>query len=155
MVSETAMLSFHSVSWQVESLLKVFMKNFDQEVAERLKANEESLALSSAADNFVRESTLPKYSYNFYWMGRPIIQYPQDIVVMQEIIWRSAPDLIIETGVAHGGSCIFYASMLHLLNLQDRHPSFPHTGSKNSRKVVAIDVEIRSHNRLAIESHPL
>ena len=119
MVSETAMLSFHSVSWQVESLLKVFMKNFDQEVAERLKANEESLALSSAADNFVRESTLPKYSYNFYWMGRPIIQYPQDIVVMQEIIWRSAPDLIIETGVAHGRSCIFYASMLHLLNLQD------------------------------------
>jgi cephalosporin hydroxylase len=63
----------------------------------------------------MRASTPTKYSYNFEWMGRPIIQYPQDIVAMQEIIWRIEPDLIIETGIAHGGSLVFCASMLELI----------------------------------------
>jgi cephalosporin hydroxylase len=79
-------------------------------------------------------------------LGRPIIQYPQDIVAMQEIIWQVKPDLIIETGIAHGGSLVFYASMLALLEV---------TGQIEHGRVLGIDVEIRPHNRQAIEAHPL
>ena len=88
--------------------------SFDDEVRMRIDANARNHELCEAADNFMRASTQPKYSYNFSWLGRPIIQYPQDIVAMQEIIWRTRPDLIIETGIAHGGSLIFSASMLEL-----------------------------------------
>jgi cephalosporin hydroxylase len=82
-----------------------------------------------------------KYSYNYTWLGRPIIKYPNDIVATQEIIWRVKPDLIIETGVAHGGSLILSASMLDLLG--------------GDRRVIGIDIDIRAHNRKAIEEHPL
>lgn len=82
-----------------------------------------------------------KYTYNFSWLGRPIIQFPQDILAMQEIIWRVKPDLIIETGVAHGGSLIFYASMLELLG--------------GNGLVLGIDIDIREHNKLEIEKHPM
>lgn len=82
-----------------------------------------------------------KYSYNFSWLGRPIIRYPNDIVVFQEVVWQSQPDLIIETGVAHGGSLVLSASLLELLNQDGR--------------VVGIDIDIRPHNREAIEAHPL
>lgn len=82
-----------------------------------------------------------KYSYNFSWLGRPIIQYPQDIVALQEIVWQTAPKTIVETGIAHGGSTVFFASMLALLG--------------GERRVVAVDVDIRPHNRRAIESHPM
>jgi len=99
------------------------------------------MTLEDAAAQFTRCSIPSRYSYNFTWMGRPIIQYPQDIVAMQEIIWRVRPDLIIETGVAHGGSAVFYASLLELLG--------------GDRIVVAVDIEIRPHNRQAIEAHPM
>jgi len=82
-----------------------------------------------------------RYSYNFSWLGRPIIQYPQDIVAMQEIVWQVKPDLIIETGIAHGGSLIFYASMLELAGKDGR--------------VLGIDMDIREHNRVEIEKHPM
>jgi len=82
-----------------------------------------------------------KYTYNFSWMGRPIIQFPQDILAMQEIIWRTKPDLIVETGIAHGGSIVFYASMLELLG--------------GHRSVIGVDIDIRAHNREAIEAHPM
>lgn len=82
-----------------------------------------------------------KYSYNYTWLGRPIIKYPSDIVATQEIIWRVKPDLIIETGVAHGGSLILSASMLELLG--------------GDRRVIGIDIDIRAHNRKEIEAHPL
>lgn len=131
------------------------MKGFNDEVAERLKANEQSLALNSAAENFLRESTLPKYSYNFSWLDRPIIQYPQDIVLMQELIWRIDPDLIIETGIAHGGSSIFYASMLELLAIQERYQAPNRDAALRDRKVIAIDIDIRAQNRSAIESHSM
>jgi len=81
-----------------------------------------------------------KYSYNFSWLGRPIIKLPGDIVVMQEVIWRTKPDLIIETGIAHGGSLILSASILELLG---------------HGEVVGVDIDIRSHNRIAIEGHAL
>lgn len=82
-----------------------------------------------------------RYAYNFTWLGRPIIQFPDDIVTVQELIWRTRPDLIVETGIAHGGSLMLSASMLALLGGDGR--------------VVAIDREIRPHNREAIEAHPL
>src|SRR5688572_32895844 len=90
------------------------MTSFPEEVAQRLAENGRNTALKQAARAFVEASTVPKYSYNFSWLGRPIIQYPQDIVAMQELIWSVQPDLIIETGIAHGGSLIFSASMLEL-----------------------------------------
>src|SRR5512141_3077451 len=88
--------------------------NFEDEVKERIEAigeNEELIACSHA---FMKASLAPKYSYNFFWLGRPVSQYPQDMIAMQEIIWQVQPDLIIETGIAHGGSLIFSASMLEL-----------------------------------------
>src|SRR6266496_3915589 len=75
--------------------------------------------LDRAAQLFMLASTAPKYSYNFTWLSRPIIQYPQDIVAMQELVWRVRPDLIIETGIAHGGSIIMSASMLAMLDYCD------------------------------------
>ncbi len=88
------------------------------------------------------DASIPhRYTYNFTWLGRPIIQYPQDIVAMQELIWAVAPDLIVETGIAHGGSLVMYASILELLG--------------GDRRMLGIDVDIRSHNRTAIETHPL
>lgn len=86
------------------------------------------------------------YSYNFDWLGLPIIQYPQDIVAMQELVWSLQPDLIIETGIARGGSAIFYASLLELNAL---------CGGPGDARVVAVDIDIRPHNRVAIESHPM
>ena len=117
------------------------VEQFSQECLERIKKNRKNDKLVSAARDFMRESTLPKYSYNFTWLGRPIIQFPQDIIAMQEIIWQVKPDLIIETGIAHGGSLIFYASMLELLG--------------NNGQVLGIDIDIRAHNRAAIEAHPM
>ena len=97
--------------------------------------------LQKAAHDVFLRSCEYKYSYNFSWMGRPIIQYPQDMVAMQEIIWAVQPDLIIETGIAHGGSLVYYAS---LLDLQGK-----------DGLVLGIDIDIRAHNRVAIETHPM
>jgi cephalosporin hydroxylase len=89
-------------------------------------------------------------------MGRPIIQYPQDMAAMQEIIWEVRPDLVIETGIAHGGSLIFSASMLALLDTCDGIAQNKTIDpSKSSRKVLGVDIDIRSHNREAIEAHPM
>jgi cephalosporin hydroxylase len=120
--------------------------DFDREIAARLAANRADGELRRAADAFMKASTTPKYSYNFRWLGRPIIQYPQDIVAMQELIWRLQPDLVIETGIAHGGSLIFSASMLEL-NAQ--------CGGPAEAMVLGIDIDIRQHNRSAIEKHPM
>ena len=122
------------------------MKPFDEEVQDRIAENGRNQALHTAASAFMRESTQPKYSYNFSWLGRPIIQYPQDIVAMQELIWALQPDLIIETGIAHGGSLILWASLLELNAA---------CGGPQNARVVGIDIDIRAHNRSAIEAHPL
>lgn len=89
---------------------------------------------------FITKTIDRKYSYNFTWLGRPIIQYPQDILAMQEIIWQVKPDLIIETGIAHGGSLILYASLLEIIG---------------KGIVLGIDIDIRNHNRFEIEKHPM
>lgn len=92
------------------------------------------------------------YQHNFTWLGRPIIQAPQDIYAIQELIWKVQPDLIIETGVAHGGSLILSASLMAIINYIDDQNSTP---TKINRKVIGIDIDIRKHNRQAIENHPL
>src|SRR5258708_21775501 len=89
----------------------------------------------------MRATARYRCSYNFDWLGRPIIQLPQDIVAMQELIWRVKPDLVVETGVARGGSAVLYASVLKLIG--------------GEGIVVAVDIDIRAHNRAAIEAHPL
>lgn len=109
-----------------------------------------------ATKTWLERANKHKYSYHFEWLGRPIIQYPQDIVAMQELIWQIKPDLIIETGIAHGGSLIFSASMLALLDMADAIESgvgFDPRLSK--RKVLGVDIDIRAHNRAAIEAHPM
>lgn len=119
--------------------------DFKQQVEARIKANENDKALRSSRDAFVKASMAVQYSYNFTWLGRPIIQYPQDMVAMQEILWEVQPDLIVETGIAHGGSLIFSASMLELI---------ASCGGPEG-EVLGIDIDIREHNRRAIEQHPL
>jgi len=98
------------------------------------------------ATDFMIETAKTKYTYNFSWLGRPIIQFPQDMVAMQELIWSIQPDLIIETGIAHGGSLIFSASMLELNAI---------CGGCQDAEVLGLDIDIRPHNREAIEAHPM
>jgi cephalosporin hydroxylase len=103
-----------------------------------------------------RETNRNGYAYNFSWLSRPIIQYPQDIVAIQEIIWEVKPDLIIETGIAHGGSLIFSASMLTLLDYYDAAKKGVNLNpAEPKRTVIGIDIEIRAHNQEAIEAHPM
>ena len=97
-----------------------------------------------------------EYSYHFEALGRPIIQYPQDIVAMQELIWSVKPDLIIECGIAHGGSLILSASMLALLDYEEAVAQGKALNPKKSkRKVLGVDIDIRSHNKEAILAHPM
>lgn len=104
---------------------------------EGLKQDEDVQALSRI---WLREITPHKYAYNFSWMGRPIIQFPQDMIAMQEIVWAVRPEVIVETGIAHGGSLVYYASLLELAG---------------GDEVIGIDIDIRAHNREAILAHPM
>jgi len=132
------------------------MSDFIDEVQGRLAAVTDNVSLKDSAAHFLRESIASQYSYNFFWLGRPIIQYPQDIVAMQELVWATKPDLIIETGIAHGGSLILSASMLALLEVcEATEKGDVIDPNKPKRKVLGIDIDIRAHNRAAIEAHPL
>jgi cephalosporin hydroxylase len=117
------------------------IERFAQEVAANIKGLAEDRDVQALSRIWAREVTRHKYTYNFSWLGRPIIQTPQDMMAMQEIVWRTRPDVIIETGVAHGGSLIFYASLLELLG--------------GDGVVLGIDIDIRAHNRAEIEKHPM
>lgn len=116
---------------------EVVVERGDETVAYGLNTPEAFAAISRA---WLRSGWDTKYVYSFTWMGRPIIQLPEDMIRIQEIIFSVQPDLIIETGVAHGGSLIFYASLCKAME---------------RGRVVGIDIEIRPHNRAAIEAHPL
>lgn len=116
-------------------------REFRAEVEKNIQAQGQDASLRGFSNIWVRETARYKYVYNFSWLGRPIIQLPQDIVAMQEIIWKVKPQLIIEAGIAHGGSLILYASILELIGA--------------GGMVLGVDIEIRPHNRAAIESHPL
>jgi cephalosporin hydroxylase len=102
--------------------------------------------LRKAAKDFMLQSVDARYSFNFSWMGRPIIQYPQDIIAVQELIWDIKPDLIIETGIAHGGSAAFFASLLELNAL---------SGGPKDAEVWCVEIDLRSHNREALVAHPM
>jgi cephalosporin hydroxylase len=129
-----------------------FKKECECEI-NRMEENEE---LQKITAKWMSAVTSEKYSYHFESLGRPIIQYPQDIVAMQELIWVVKPDLIIETGIAHGGSLIMNASMLSVLEYCEAQQSRNTVDPTNpKRKVLGIDIDIRSHNRNAIESHPM
>ena len=114
---------------------------FREEVAQNIEALTASTEMRQLGIDFVIATAPYRYSYNFRWMGRPIIQFPQDMLALQELVWRIRPQVIVETGVAHGGSLVFHASMLTLLG--------------DDGFVVGIDVDIRPHNRKAIEEHPM
>ena len=130
--------------------------SFETEVRERIAGNGRNRELQSATRSFMLASLAAQYSYNFSWLGRPIIQYPQDMVAMQEIIWKVRPDLIVETGIAHGGSLILSASMLALLDLVEAIEAGATLDPRNSRRqVVGVDIDIRAHNRSAVEAHPM
>ncbi len=117
------------------------MDDFEKQIRENIAGLAGDAELANLTDEWVRRSARYKYSYNFSWLGRPIIQFPQDMLALQEIVWKVKPSLIVETGIAHGGSLIFYASMLELLGADGN--------------VIGIDVDIRKHNRAAIESHSM
>lgn len=130
--------------------------DFETQVA----ANIEALGNDSQARQLSHEwSALTNhhgYTYNFSWLGRPIIQYPQDMVAIQELVWTVRPDLIIETGIAHGGSLILSASMLSLLDYCEAVETGKSINPTSTRRrVLGIDIDIRAHNRAAIEAHPM
>ena len=130
--------------------------DFQLECESEIKAQGDDSALREHTRNWTNGANLRKYSYHFKWLGRPIIQYPQDIVAMQELIWQVKPDLIIETGIAHGGSLIFSASMLAQLDICEAIEAGVSFNPRESRrKVLGIDIDIRAHNRAAIEGHPM
>jgi len=111
----------------------VYNKNLIKKMGKNSKLMKSSI-------NFIKDTVQYKYSYNFSWLGRPVIQFPQDLIATQEIIWKVKPDVIIETGIAHGGSLVFSASILELIG---------------HGKVLGIDKNIRNHNRIEIDKHPL
>ncbi len=112
--------------------------------------------LKGLSKDWIVAANARKYSYHFEWLGRPVIQYPQDMVAMQELIWSIKPDLIIETGIAHGGSLILNASILaHLDMCEAIEAGISFNPKESRRKVLGIDIDIRAHNRAAIEAHPM
>lgn len=113
---------------------------FEDLVAHNIEGLKHDSGLKEQSNDWLLKTLPHHYSYNFRWMGRPIIQYPQDMIAMQEILWQVQPDLIVETGIAHGGSLVFYASICELIG---------------KGEVLGIDIDIRTHNREAIESHPM
>ena len=116
-------------------------ERFRQEVRANVEGLMSDADVQALSRIWVREITRHKYAYNFTWMGRPVIQFPQDLLALQEIVWRVKPDVIVETGIAHGGSLVYSASLLALLG--------------GDGIVVGVDVDIRAHNRREIEAHPM
>lgn len=132
------------------------IQQFNSERQDRLKSFNQDQYFQELSREWLQQSMQRKYIYNLDWLGRPIIQYPQDMWAVQDIIWRVRPDLIIETGIAHGGSLILSASILALLDMCDAIQNGEMLNPKVSqRKVLGIDIDIREHNRTAIEAHPL
>jgi cephalosporin hydroxylase len=131
-------------------------EQFNAEVRQNIEGLSRDLDLQALSRIWIREISPHKWAYNFSWLGRPAIQFPNDAWAMQELIWAVRPDMIIETGIAHGGSLIFSASMLALLDMTDAISAGTVLDPKASkRKVLGVDIDIRAHNRTAIEAHPM
>ncbi|MGO4326838.1 cephalosporin hydroxylase family protein [Cupriavidus sp. 2TAF22] len=132
------------------------IEQFKQEVQGNIRRLGSEASLRGASLDWMCAVAVGNYAYNFTWLGRPIIQYPQDMAAMQELIWSVRPDLVIEAGIAHGGSLILSASMLAMLDYCDAveaGTSFDPRASR--RRVLGLDIDIRAHNRAAIEKHPM
>ncbi|MFC7409795.1 cephalosporin hydroxylase family protein [Hydrogenophaga atypica] len=132
------------------------IEQFDEERRQQIASYARDATFMAQSQTWLEASMRKRYVYNFDWLGRPIIQYPQDMVAMQELVWATRPDLIIETGIAHGGSLVLSASLLAMLDYCDA----VQTGSAldpraSRRRVLGLDIDIRAHNRAAIEAHPL
>jgi cephalosporin hydroxylase len=131
-------------------------EEFNKERAAKIEEMGRDADFVSLSLGWLNYASPRRYSYHFDWLGRPIIQYPQDIVAFQEIVWSVRPDVIVETGIAHGGSLILSASLLAMLDLADAEPAGETIDPrKPRRRVVGVDIDIRAHNRAAIEAHPL
>ncbi|MBA3047749.1 cephalosporin hydroxylase family protein [Patescibacteria group bacterium] len=122
------------------------LEQFKLEATKRAKSYQNNESLQKAYQVFLAQLVKAKYAYNFFWLGVPIIQAPQDLQALQEIIWEVKPDLIIETGIAWGGSILFNASMLTLLES---------CGKIKNGEVLGIDIDIRKHNKKNILKHPM
>ncbi len=131
-------------------------ETFGAEVIENIRQLALNDSIHRKSIDWMTDITKLRYVYNFRWLGRPIIQVPQDMVAVQELIWHIKPDLIIEAGIAHGGSLILSASMLALLDYCDALENGQALDPRaTSRHVLGIDIDIRAHNRAAIEAHPM
>lgn len=117
------------------------IERFEQQKRDMIRALGQEVKLHEFGRRFLHETCKFRYTYHFTWLGRPIIQLPQDIIAIQELIWSVQPRVVIETGVAHGGGLVLNASILELLG--------------GDREVIGIDIDIRAHNRTEIERHPL
>ena len=132
------------------------IEHFRKLVAENIRKIGEDREFIALSNLWNQAAIRHSYAQNFTWLGRPIIQAPQDIYAAQELIWTCRPDLIIETGIAHGGSLVLNASMLALLDYADAVETGCALDPKaGRRKVVGVDIDIRSHNRAAIDAHPM
>jgi cephalosporin hydroxylase len=131
-------------------------EEFKRETQANLEALSQDKDVQALSRVWVREISPYKWAYNFTWMGRPAIQFPNDAWAVQELIWAIKPDLIIEAGIAHGGSLMFSASMLALLEMEEAIKAGQmFDPRKPKRKVLGLDIDIRAHNREAIEAHPM
>ena len=130
--------------------------DFQKRVAENIRHAGNDRAFLDLSNAWNQAAIRHGYFQNFTWLGRPVIQSPQDLYAIQELIWACRPDLIIETGIAHGGSLVMSASMLVLLDYCDAIKTGGGLNPKDGRrKVIGIDIDIRAHNRAAIDAHPL
>lgn len=132
------------------------VQQFHAERRERISSFAHDTPFRNLSREWLQASMERMYVYHFDWLGRPIIQYPQDMVAIQELVWQVRPDLIVETGVAHGGSLILSASLLAMLDLCDAIERGGLWDPRQSmRKVIGVDIDIRPHNRQALEAHPM
>jgi cephalosporin hydroxylase len=131
------------------------IEQFKHERQKNIEDLGQDIELQRAGLHLLQDAARHNYSFNFDWLSRPIIQHPQDIVAFQEIVWKVKPDLIIETGIAHGGSLILSASLLALLDLCENGNASLSPSPQNPRRVVAVDIDIREHNRECLVQHPL
>nr|WP_223298157.1 cephalosporin hydroxylase family protein [Candidatus Planktophila versatilis] len=140
----------------MEIKLNPEIERFESERVDRIEALVRDTGFEQLSTAWLETAMEKSYAYNFEWLGRPIIQLPQDIVATQELIWAVRPDLIIETGIAHGGSLILSASILALIEIADaskNHQTIDPNLPKS--RVLGIDIDIRTHNRKLIEEHGL
>ena len=138
---------------KAKTKMKKYDLDFENQRANNIKKIGDAKDLSNLSRDWMRRSATYKYVYNFDWLNTPIIQFPQDIVAIQELIFKYEPDLIIETGIARGGSVLFSASMMALLDLRESIKN--NSSFELKRKVIGVDIDIREYTKQAILNEPL